>query len=330
MKKGLVRKITLYLLVFTCIFSNFGLIHADSVNTDTPNIEDYFEFLKPSDDYKLYRKDEITLDEAIKDYENSIKEFDTEVLEKLSADQVNEKVDKVLDAEIKFMDNLDSFESKNITIQSDYDENKWKLRQGNLIELTLNIDEGLSNSEIARILSHASTAKKISANEYPSNADLQDALRHFSWNFLGVNDSRLGTYKTRTATINHEWGRMLIDVVVKKYDEKYNEYRRAGQSERSAASNALADAIIFIPYIKYNTVRVCQSSYDFFRGIFSDDDIMDLHNNCYGRAYASNYPSYTALSAFNLSRQRGELILSSRNVTSNQARNVWASEWYTY
>lgn len=329
MNKEIVKKVIVLLLAVVFSFNYSDLGYADSMDYEDVDIENYFEFFRESP--SLYKDGNITLEEAIKEYEESIEKFDIEVLDNLSVEDINNKVEEVLRIESELNSYIDdNIENKSFYRSSDYDENKMKLRQGNLIELTLNIDEGLSESDFLRIMSHVKKAKRLSSDEYPNNYDLQDALRHFSWNFLSVDDSKIGTYKTRTATINHEWGLVLLKPVLNKYDREYNNYIKDGYSERKAASNALGDTIVFIPYIKDMTIRTCKKSYDFFQSIFSEAEIMDLHNNCYGRAYASEYPRYSALEAFNKARRKDDLILRERDVTNRQYRNVWSSEWYTY
>jgi len=335
MNREFIKKVSLLLMMVVFSSSCFNFVYADSVDAELIDnedlvIENYYEFLKESP--ALFRESDIGLEQVIIEYEDAIEKFDTEILENVSAEERNSKVEEILEIESKLSSYLDEYTNDNNSFSrsSDYDENRKKLRQGNLIELTLDLDEGLSESDFLRIFSHAKDAKKIASNEYPNDRDLEDALRHFSWNFLSVKDSKIGTSKTRTATINHEWGLVLLKPVLNNYDKKYDEYIKDGYSEQKAASNALADTIIFIPYIKDMTVRACKKSYDFFKSIFSEDEIMDLHNNCYGRAYASEYPRYSALDAFNHAKRNDKLILRARNVTNSQYRYVWASEWYTY
>lgn len=143
---------------------------------------------------------------------------------------------------------------------------------------------------------------------------LRDAYRHFSWNYISADD--IGQYETRTATINHEWGLLLLDPILNYYDDQYNEYVSQGYSD--AANMAFADATLYIPTLKYELVTISKSSYSFFKGYFDVSNIMDLHNNCYGRAYAVNQPSLGYDSAFYRAKANNELILSELSVGDYQ------------
>ena len=212
---------------------------------------------------------------------------------------------------------------------SDYDENKKKLRQANFIEGILDVDENLSESDITIILINSSIARKFANKTYPNDSMLADALRHFSWNNNCVKD--VGTTKTRTATINHEWGIIMLQPMLNYYENRYQKYVSDGSN--NPANKALADVVSYIPMCKEYTIAVCKdetNGYAAFKALFSASCIMDLHNNCYGRAYASTNSDLTAKEAFDIAKKNNELILSESNVGDAQYDYVYRSEWYTY
>ncbi|HHW36670.1 MAG TPA: hypothetical protein GXX18_05420 [Bacillales bacterium] len=59
-----------------------------------------------------------------------------------------------------------------------------------------------------------------------------------------------------------------------------------------------------------------------------DSHIMDLTNNCVGRAYPSKSSNYRR--AFYTAKNNDELILSESSVTNWDYKYVWKNEWYTY
>lgn len=296
---------------------------------------DYFEFSKkPSVNYDKENERPATSQE-IENVFNKIQNNFNEELDEISETERMQNLEEVLQVYSAQDLNSTSLSSDqsialNSVATASYDQNKALLRGGNFIETILNYDEGLSNTDITRIANHSSTAKSLAAKAYPNDVMKQDALRHFSWNFLSAKNTYVGALKTRTATINHEWGLIILNPALREYDSKYTSYRKLGYSESNAASKALADTIMFIPSFKKQVVTVSKSSYSFFKGIFTVGNIMDLHNNCYGRAYASSDPGLTAEQAFNKANRSNKLILSEASVTGSHYYGVWASGWYTY
>lgn len=212
----------------------------------------------------------------------------------------------------------------NVPTRSDYDEGAAQLRTGNLIELTLDIDEGLSEWSALNAILLANSAKTEAQNNFPNTLD---SARHFIWNYKMTDTYNALT--ARTVGINHEWGIIMIDPMITHYNLEYNDRINAGYSESDASSGALVDTILYIPEFKYLTVTLMENSYDFFAAMFSNDCIMDFWNNCYGRAYAQeNYSS--AVAAYTAAKNAGELILSSSNVSYNHKWSVWSWDWYWY
>lgn len=292
-------------------------------------VDDYFEFSNnPVVNYAKESESPATSQEI----ENLFKEIQNkfnENLEKTPESQRMQNLEEVLQIYSNNQSNNASMELNAVTTAG-YDENKALLRGGNFIETILNYDEGLSNTDVTRIVNHSVTAKSLASKAYPNNAMKQDALRHFAWNFLAARNSNVGAYKTRTATINHEWGLIVLNPALKEYDSRYTTYRKSGYSEDNASTKALSDTVMFMPNFKKQVITACKSSYPFFKGIFTVGNIMDLHNNCYGRAYASSDSGLTAELAFNKADRNNQLILSESSVTDSSYYNVWASQWYTY
>ncbi len=204
------------------------------------------------------------------------------------------------------------------------------LRKGNYIEGLLNVDEGMTTVEMTLIVAHAVRAKDASKDEYPNDSMLEDAFRHFSWNHMCTSDDNIGKTKTRTATINHEWGPILVQPAINIYTRKYEDYIASGHTDQEAATRAFNSTIVAIPRFKQDTILVCEANYSFFKGIFGVSHIMDLHNNCYGRAYPASDPSLDYREAFHKSRRAGELILDEKDVNNDHYYQVWAWDWYTY
>ncbi len=221
------------------------------------------------------------------------------------------------------------FGNGDVSVCSDYDEGKAKLRTGNLIELTLDIDEGISETTALRAIALASSAKSTAQSDFPNT---WDSAQHFIWNYKMTDTYNALT--ARTIGINHEWGIIMINPMINHYNSEYEDRIAAGESESDASSGALADTILYIPEFKYLSTILTQDSYEFFQSLFSDDNIMDFWNNCYGRAYAAeNYSSASA--AYTAAKNAGELIIDGNsviasNVTSNHYYYVWDWDWYTY
>lgn len=194
---------------------------------------------------------------------------------------------------------------------SQYDENKAKLRAANYIETVLDLDEGLSDTTIAKVLAYAKKAKSVSSSKYPDDEGLQDAYRHFSWNHMMTD--KLSKTKARTAGNNHEWGLVMLTPMTNYYDSMYDDYIDEGYSKSTAANKALASTIIYIPEFKSYMVAICEKSYKSFKSFFSDAYIMDFHNNCWGRAYADTY-TYSYSKAFDKALKNEEIIKKAKSV----------------
>lgn len=248
------------------------------------------------------------------------KDFNENILPTLDREQALLNARQILSL------NASSHESQ-IGPLSDYDDYLNQLRQGNFIEGILDLDEGLSDSEIFAVgFTYANEARSAALDAYPDDDMLADAYRHFAWNYIST--LHIGQYKTRTATINHEWGILMIDPITDYFTDQYNDY--VDDNDPDAAAKAFSDAILYITNFKYQAVTLCQSSFSFFSGFFEEANIMDLHNNCYGRAYAVNNPDDGYDDSFELAKSRDELILDEDDVGSSQYQYVWQNNWYTY
>ncbi|WP_427338023.1 hypothetical protein [Caloranaerobacter sp. DY30410] len=61
------------------------------------------------------------------------------------------------------------------------------LRKGNFVESILDIDEGLTETEIYRIgVTHANAAREAAMAEFPDDEMLCDSFRHFVWNHVHI------------------------------------------------------------------------------------------------------------------------------------------------
>lgn len=189
----------------------------------------------------------------------------------------------------------------------------------------------MSEAQIFKVgYTHANASRDAALAEYPNDVMLRDAYRHFVWNHMSTSDSSVGKIKTRTATINHEWGIILLSPLENHYNNAYNDYINSGYAEEDAALNAFIDTVAYIPTLKYNTVLICESNYAFFKSIFEVSNIMDLNNNCYGRAYPENHPTLNYDQAFYYAKNNSELILNENSVDDNDYYQIWAWDWYTY
>lgn len=258
------------------------------------------------------------------DINNKFSEFEEEFNNNPS-NFTTEKEEQALEVIKKLVDS--GIISDITTYSNDYDENKAKLRTGNFIESILDLDEGMTESQLFQVgVSFANEARDASLKEFPRDVMLRDAFRHFSWN--NISTKSVGANKTRTATINHEWGIIMLNPMLNYFDKQYNKYNNQGYS--NAGAKALGDTITYIPVFKQNAVTLCENDYSFFKGLFGDGSIMDLHNNCWGRAYATNYPSDSYRNSFYKAKNNSELILSENSVIDSNYYYVWASKWYTY
>lgn len=218
----------------------------------------------------------------------------------------------------------------NIATLSGFDENWQKLRYGNLIELSLDYDEGITNLVAARCFVLSRNAEKEAKDNFPN---YWDSAQHFMWNFMMADEESKNT--ARTIANNHEWGIAMIKPMLNYFESKYDKYIADGYSENDASSKALADTIVYMPVFKYDAVCVIEASYDFFKKFFSEESIMDLWNNCYGRAYPEK--GYTnAVNAFNYAAfTKGEIVLDGKksmaeNLAERHIKSVWEWDWYSY
>jgi hypothetical protein len=302
------------------------LVMYSVVSLAETNIWDYEEFkLKYNPNVQMERLDESRKTNFLLNPEIS------KEIEKLAKEDKSRRNKMTTKEALEFVDELEKMgilenEDKS-RYDKKYDEDKKKLRTGNLIESTLDAEEGMSLYEMSKLaVIHAKKAKKEAKEEYPNNYMLEDAFRHFAWNNLSAKD--IGVVKTRTGTINHEWGMLMINPMISHFDDKYEEYSSQGLS--NAADKALADTINYIPTYKYYAIKVCKKSYGYFKSEFDDSNIMDLHNNCFGRAYSQNYSNLSYREAFRKAKSKNELILDEDDVTNGNYDYVWQSEWYTY
>lgn len=218
-----------------------------------------------------------------------------------------------------------------VSLTAIFDDNWWQLRYGNLIEFTLDLEEGLSTSAISNCLAISTSSENTARNNFPS---YWDSAQHFNWNF---NLTRTYSKQTaRTIGNNHEWGIAMIDPMINHFEADYDDYIAAGYSQNDASSQALADTIVYMPVFKYDAVSIMQSSYAFYDSFFTDESLMDFWNNCYGRAYPER--GYTsAVTAYNYSAfTANELVLDgpsgnmAANLTSTQKQSIWSWDWYSY
>lgn len=330
-------------MITTCMLLSSVAVFAES------NIWDYEEF-KIKENPNIVESYDIMANETKGKQEVAISKADIDaefdkIAKKFNKDKKN-FTDKKREKALKLIEDLQennviesqdtiSIQDNNMVMRaaatSDYDSNKAKLRAANFIEAILNVEEGMSTWEIYKVgVTHANKARDEALKEFPktdyTNVMLRDAFRHFSWNNMSTKD--IGAYKTRTATINHEWGILLLDPMTNYFDARYNEY--VGQGYSDAGNRALTDTVLYIPTAKYHMVSLCKGSYNFFKSFFDESNIMDLHNNCWGRAYAGNYPSLSYRDAFYRAKNNNELILAENKVTNANFDYVWRSQWYTY
>lgn len=258
-------------------------------------------------------------------FENLADKFNQQ--EKVPSDYM--KASQLITNYSRIMEYTEGISTTSIFATSTYDENKAKLRQGNYIETILDLDEGITTTQLTTVaVLHANTAKSAAASTYPNDSSKEDAFRHYAWNFISTKDTTIGKIKTRTITINHEWGLVLLTPVLNYYDSQYKKYITEGYSANTASNKAFADATLWIPDLKYQLVLLCQNSLSTFKGLFTVGNIMDLYNNCYGRSGPESHPNKTYSQAFFL--DYSSLILSESSVTNYYYNYVWQNEWYTY
>ncbi|MFS1519614.1 hypothetical protein V1503_24615 [Bacillus sp. SCS-151] len=258
---------------------------------------------------------------------NEDREEAKEKIEKMK--RVKEKIKKEKD---KFATGSESLEYKSLKMAAndDYSEYLNELRQGNYIEGILDLDEGLSETDIFDIGYTYANEARDAAIDYSSNTMLRDAFRHFSWNYLST--VNVGKSEARTATINHEWGIQMIDAIGNYYTNRYNEYIADGYSESDAANKSFIDATLYIDDLKYFMIQFCEDDLSFFKGYFEDSNIMDFTNNHYGREYGDDYPTIGYKFAFANAKDEdvNQLILDEDDVVSSSYELVWKNDWYTY
>ncbi|WP_141213089.1 hypothetical protein [Brevibacillus laterosporus] len=219
-------------------------------------------------------------------------------------------------------DELGTDKTRSKRSASKYDKNTAKLRAGNMIELTLNADEGLSSRDITTIYSAANEARDLAKEKFSRNVGWEDAYRHFAWNHIAA--KKIGIADTRIATNNHEWGLLLIDPVLNYHEKRYKHYKDKGNGNGNAANKALGDTVNEIPYLKKNLIRVFDRDFNTFRKFVPDATIMDWNNNDYGRAYAAKYPDLETA----LKKAKDYLITDENSVSKSEYKKVWKNNWY--
>ncbi|MEW9699260.1 hypothetical protein [Paenibacillus sp. SI8] len=224
---------------------------------------------------------------------------------------------------------IEDINPNSIAAATGYDENKAKLRQANYIESVLDTNEGMTGYQIFLVgVLHANAARDEALSEYPNDVMTRDAYRHYTWNFRATKDSAVGKTKTRTATINHEWGVLLLNFALNYYDQQYNSYINSGKSDYVAANQAFSDVTLWMPELKMQLISIFKSNYSKFKGFFQVSNIMDLTNNCWGRSGPTDHSNSTPKQAFAL--DKNNLILSESSVYDYQYNIVWQNQWYTY
>lgn len=212
---------------------------------------------------------------------------------------------------------------------SSYDSNKAKLRAGNFIEGILDDNEGMTASQIYALgVTTANSARSIAAAQYPKDVMLQDAYRHFTWNFISTFNSSLGMYPTYIGTVNHEWGLLLLEPMTNYYDSQYQSYLSDGYSSENSSVWAFSDTVDYIPIMKEQIVSYCKAGYSFFSGFMDASNIMDLINNFEGRYYTFDFSASNYKSAFDKAIKDGVIIKSESSVGETQKRNLWDLEAY--
>ncbi|WP_024833876.1 hypothetical protein [Ruminiclostridium josui] len=212
---------------------------------------------------------------------------------------------------------------------SSYDSNKAKLREGNFIEGILDDDEGMTASQIYALgITTANSARSIAASQYPNDVMLQDAYRHFTWNFISTFNSSLGMNPTYIGTVNHEWGLLLLEPMTNYYDSQYQSYISDGYSSENSSVWAFSDTVNYIPIMKETIVRYCKAGYSFFSGFMDASNIMDLTNNFEGRYYTFNFSASNYKGAFDKAIADGAIIKSESSVGDTQKRNLWNLQAY--
>lgn len=285
------------------------------------------EFLVDPSTMKIHT-DEAASTEEIQNIINKLQKDFTQT--KLTNDK-RQKVHERIQIANKVLQNRQIINGTDFYIQGEYDANKAKLRQANYIETILDLDEGLTENQIYRVgFTHANFARDKALEEFPSSSDIwvRDAFRHYSWNFVSTSDSSVGKNKTRIATVNHEWGILLLDGIVNYYDSQYSNYINNGSSEYDAANGAFIDATLWITEFKYQMTLICKANYSVFKGFFSKGNIMDLINNVWGRSGPERNPGKTYKESFYI--DQNNLVQNEDWVGDYQYNQVWQNEWYTY
>ncbi len=199
------------------------------------------------------------------------------------------------------------------------------------IEIALDTYEGLSVLELATGYVDKEDAEALAKERFPLDSIYEDSLRHFAWNYFMT--FSLGIYKARTIANNHEWSYVLQDSIIDTYDMLYNSYLLPDQDEEKAAKKAYEGVVELYSHLKADIYDLVQQSLANFTSFFSDAMIRDLHNNCYGRAYAKdNYivSNYVVNIHFSTAWNNGELIMSDYAVTYDHKWCVWSWDWYSY
>ncbi|WDF51052.1 hypothetical protein PQ460_00955 [Paenibacillus sp. KACC 21273] len=295
-------------------------VKEDVYDNKNYNAESYFEFIVPELPEAITAEAEITA-MSQEEIDKKVNSFTKEFNNKLDKD-IRDKGEKDLNTY-----RIDNNSAQGIAANDDHDKYYNELRKGNFIEGILDIEEGLSNSQIAKIgVTHANTARSAALKRYPNNLMLADGFRHFTWNYLAARD--VGAVATRTATINHEWGILLLTPATNYYSERYNYYK--GKNNNAPGNAALIDTTAYLPELKQNLVLLSKNDYSFFKGYFKKSNIMDLHNNCYGRSYAASNKPDGFDKVYSMAREKQQIILSEASVTDHNYQYVWKNNWYTY
>lgn len=264
--------------------------------------------------------------------ERSVKWADGELLAASSADEIAEISKNRFEADssnyseekiahvASVMSEYEQIERNSDGVAAIADESDYVIGNKSLVAFFC-IEDGVSAVDVYTAKSLGDDATANAKTAYPNQSDaggLRDSYRHFTWNHMMTTE--LSKSDARVVACDYEWAAILLDYA----QDTYAEYIADGLSETSAVYKAC----LYAYYLRDDYYSVCAAGQNYFSAIFNNASIRDLWNNCYGRAYATNY-SYTYSTAFDVAKANNELINSDSAVTNSHINSVWSWDWYT-
>lgn len=193
-------------------------------------------------------------------------------------------------------------------------EEFFAFRKDNVIEYFLNREDGISHFEMVKCVYTAYVTTIEAANKYPDNPMLEDAYKHYTWNYESTR--LIGAEKTKLITDNHEIALSIRGRVDETFDSFLNEFEKEGGFLKLVAMpKAMIATINILPSIRSGVVADSRNADpSSVRDYYSSATIMDFYNNEVGRGDSLAYPDVSRSDAFKMRSSSNTIVLTYENL----------------